>query len=503
MVFDVETTGLSAINNEVIQIAAFRLVNENNDIKVDCFERYIKNTVSIGDSESINHISEEDLAKKGLSANVVFNEFIEFSKDAVWVGHNVDFDIRMVRSHAKRLGIDIPQPMSADTCDISRRFIKEAKNYKLGTLAKVFGIYIENAHDAKDDAKATIKLLGRLIPLVQQGVAERRQLVRAYGPLFYSLASDMERWKNTLPSVRPPELVRQIINESGLETDYQGEPRQLDNLRKLELFFYDHDQINLDDNSKTLDPDTALKELLELSACSKNVDMVSTTDDLVPIITVHQSKGLEFDTVFIAGAVDGEFPDYRSEHGKALEEEKRAFYVAMTRAKKRLYISSYKECNRGYTKRPSSFIDHIPAKYKFSMRPSIEAENNLISPELVEYYEYEDDLEAAYNQSSNVSEDICEYYEKARADITDIEEDKVSIQDSKVGQPESKLQSKPKSKPQENDRQGMLIRGGLMMAGSFLLMGPAGPAALATLGLGAWNEHMKREIDERHRDDDF
>lgn len=59
----------------------------------------------------------------------------------------------------------------------------------------------------------------------------------------------------------------------------------------------------------------------------------------IPIITVHQAKGLEFETIFISGAQENTFLSYMSIKTNNLDEEKRTFYVAITRAKKRLYVS--------------------------------------------------------------------------------------------------------------------------------------------------------------------
>ena len=65
---------------------------------------------------------------------------------------------------------------------------------------------------------------------------------------------------------------------------------------------------------------------------------------------------LQFGKVFIAGAVDGEFPNYFAVRDNQLEEEKRVFYVALTRAKKQLYITGFKSNARGQSLRPSRFI---------------------------------------------------------------------------------------------------------------------------------------------------
>lgn len=85
--------------------------------------------------------------------------------------------------------------------------------------------------------------------------------------------------------------------------------------------------------------------------------------DAVKLMSAHSCKGLEFDTVFVAGVEEGLFPHWNSMKAnvpaKAIEEERRLFYVAMTRAKKNLYITACKERKRQDTKK-SRFINEIP-----------------------------------------------------------------------------------------------------------------------------------------------
>lgn len=90
----------------------------------------------------------------------------------------------------------------------------------------------------------------------------------------------------------------------------------------------------------------------------------------VALMTIHQAKGLEFDTVFIAGLEDGVLPHQRSLDAedesaslKSIEEERRLMYVALTRAKKRLYLTlSRTRKNRGFVSdtTPSRFLDELP-----------------------------------------------------------------------------------------------------------------------------------------------
>ena len=79
-------------------------------------------------------------------------------------------------------------------------------------------------------------------------------------------------------------------------------------------------------------------------------------DAAVHLSTIHLAKGLEFDTVFIAGAAEGVLPHIHSmDNDGALEEERRLMYVAMTRARKKLFIS--------FSGMPSRFLSEIPQEY--------------------------------------------------------------------------------------------------------------------------------------------
>jgi DNA helicase-2/ATP-dependent DNA helicase PcrA len=90
---------------------------------------------------------------------------------------------------------------------------------------------------------------------------------------------------------------------------------------------------------------------------------VDVPPDSVKLTTVHQSKGLEFDVVFVIGVADGMFPGRRSIEADDVEEERRLFYVAVTRAKNELYICYPKVATRagpgGMMLTPSRFITEL------------------------------------------------------------------------------------------------------------------------------------------------
>ena len=107
-----------------------------------------------------------------------------------------------------------------------------------------------------------------------------------------------------------------------------------------------------------------LQEFLDEMALYSDTDDMSDADDRVSLMTMHSAKGLEFPTVYIAGAEDGLFPGLRSIGDDAeMEEERRLCYVAITRAKKKLYITNARQrmvFGRTQNNLPSRFISSVP-----------------------------------------------------------------------------------------------------------------------------------------------
>ena len=94
--------------------------------------------------------------------------------------------------------------------------------------------------------------------------------------------------------------------------------------------------------------------------------------EAIKLTTIHQAKGLEYDVVFLIGAADGQFPTRRSIESGDVEEERRLFYVAVTRAKNELYISYPRVATRagpgGMMLTPSRFLQELPANLYEELR---------------------------------------------------------------------------------------------------------------------------------------
>ena len=138
-------------------------------------------------------------------------------------------------------------------------------------------------------------------------------------------------------SKQPSEIIRYVLEESGLKADYENEGEQgierIENVGELATIASLYDALP--------HPDGLLK-FLEDAALRSDQDEVSEKNNGVRLITAHASKGLEFKVVFIVGMEEGLFPHERSMRAVKIEdaeEERRLFYVALTRAKEKIYIS--------------------------------------------------------------------------------------------------------------------------------------------------------------------
>ena len=154
-------------------------------------------------------------------------------------------------------------------------------------------------------------------------------------------------------------LYERILKETGYEEMLKELPRaekevKLDNVLELKSNIADYE-------SRTEEP--SLNGFLEEISLFTDVDRYDENADAVTLMTIHSAKGLEFENVFICGAEEGLFPSYRSDTEELLEEERRLCYVAITRAKKRLYITCAEQrMLYGQTtySLPSRFIGEIP-----------------------------------------------------------------------------------------------------------------------------------------------
>jgi DNA helicase-2/ATP-dependent DNA helicase PcrA len=167
-----------------------------------------------------------------------------------------------------------------------------------------------------------------------------------------------------------PELVDHVVELSGLRTHYQNEKEGQERLENLDELinaaagFVAEEGVPGDDATGELGADLAA--FLSHASLEAGEHQAGEGDDALQLMTVHSAKGLEFNVVFICGLEEGLFPHENSlneSNGKGLEEERRLMYVAVTRARQRLYLShAQTRMLHGQTRYnlPSCFLDEIP-----------------------------------------------------------------------------------------------------------------------------------------------
>lgn len=159
VVFDVETTGLSAVYNTIIELAAVKM---HQGEVIDSFETFVNPHEPI--SEQISELTgiTDEMVESAPNLEGVLEDFYEFIKDHTLVAHNASFDMGFLQMGYKKLGIVVLNPV-LDTLELGRFLYPGLKNHRLNTLCKKFDIPLLNHHRAVDDAKATSYLLWKMI----------------------------------------------------------------------------------------------------------------------------------------------------------------------------------------------------------------------------------------------------------------------------------------------------------------------------------------------------
>ncbi len=159
VVFDLETTGIGAASNEIIEIGAVKVAN---NVITDRFSTFVNPGRPIPyNIQELTSITDQ-MVSDAPSIDTVLPEFLDFCGNAVLVAHNASFDTGFIYQKAKDRGIHTDFTV-IDTVSMSRAILPEFKKYKLDTVAKTLGVSLENHHRAVDDAGATAEIFIKLV----------------------------------------------------------------------------------------------------------------------------------------------------------------------------------------------------------------------------------------------------------------------------------------------------------------------------------------------------
>ena len=178
---------------------------------------------------------------------------------------------------------------------------------------------------------------------------------------FYEL---IKKYYDLRKKLSANELTRSLIEEAGVLKLFKESTDPVDR----ERFENVTELLNSIDEFCQKRPDSTLSDFLEEISLLSDIDHWNDSDNRVTLMTVHSSKGLEFPVVFVSGLDDGLFPLYNAMDTKeGLEEERRLFYVALTRAQERVFLLYATNRRRmggeNVLGMPSRFISEIPNDY--------------------------------------------------------------------------------------------------------------------------------------------
>lgn len=206
VVFDVETTGLSAVYNTIIELAAVKV--KDGEI-IDRFESFAnpheKLSPLIIDLTGIT----DDMVENAPEINDVIKDFHEWMGDAILVAHNASFDMGFINAALKKVGYEHADNPVIDTLELGRLLYPSFKNYRLNTLCKKFNIELVSHHRAIYDAEATGHLLWKMVKdATERGIFNHNQL-------------NEQTSKDDYKKQRPNHCIIYAQNKTGLRNLYK------------------------------------------------------------------------------------------------------------------------------------------------------------------------------------------------------------------------------------------------------------------------------------------
>ena len=177
VVFDIETTGFSPVNNKIIEIGAVKI--RQGEI-TDRFSVFVNPGVPIPfEIEKLTSIN-DSMVMEAPPVEVILPQFLDFCRDAVLVAHNANFDMSFIMENAKRQGLSRKFTF-VDTLGIARVLLTHQAKHTLDAVAKTLSISLENHHRAVDDAECTAHIFLKFSAMLKERGAVTLSRINALG----------------------------------------------------------------------------------------------------------------------------------------------------------------------------------------------------------------------------------------------------------------------------------------------------------------------------------
>ena len=353
VVFDTETTGLNVFQDDIIEIAAIRI--KGGEVVGEPLDLYIETDKPIlpmlGDKENPMYAIYHEKMSTGelLSPSDALRRFLAYVGTSPILGHNANYDYNILDNNLQRYCNDTMQAHDIrcfDSLKLIRLLAPSLHSYKLESLLETFQLAGVNSHQAIDDVKATVSLVRLCAEKAREKQVQQEAFIHhpKVEPFANVLRSNYgERYREAvnrlykLSTDHEPALVSELsaaynaFRSDGLINDI---PRLDYILRYLRI-----DMLTDETVANALAPQLS-QYVMDINTL-KEADFCNSKSILerIYVTTVHKAKGLEFDNVIIFDAADGRYPNAYNKTKQQDEEDARKFYVAMSRAKRRLFIA--------------------------------------------------------------------------------------------------------------------------------------------------------------------
>ena len=160
VVFDIETTGFSPVNDKIIEIGAVKI--KDGEI-IDRFQTFVDPLMPVPlRIERLTGISSDMVAGAGV-IDEILPRFLEFCDGCILAAHNASFDVGFITEKARECGLYKAPFTYVDTLGMARTFLKHLNNYRLETVARELSVVLNSHHRAVDDAECTAGIYQKLL----------------------------------------------------------------------------------------------------------------------------------------------------------------------------------------------------------------------------------------------------------------------------------------------------------------------------------------------------
>lgn len=368
VVFDTETTGLSVFEDDVVQIAAVKVrqgrVIEELNLFVET-ERTIPEMLG----DVVNPLIAEYAAQPHLSHQEALQHFVDFASGCAILGHNATYDYQIMEHNMQRYAPELSMyrlwPCYFDSLKMARLLRPRLKSYKLKDLLVELNLEGQNSHLANDDILATNSLMVYCFDRARSIIGRQREFMKHHQKIidrFRHLYADL--YQHSRSRLYEQSRIPLLSTELQYTFDYLRDIGRIGQMPKLPYIIRYIEQELITSASGLSLAEQLSKHIQDLTTM-KEADLcgASSMTDRVFVSTVHKAKGLEFDHVIVYDAVEGKYPSIYADTENGGQEEARKFYVAISRARKRLTIgfchNSVTRWGRTYPKQLTRYMASI------------------------------------------------------------------------------------------------------------------------------------------------